>query len=145
MLAQWWERWTGDPKFEGLNPIRSTGKTLSFFPSQKVVPTRLSIHLSIYLSTYLSLSISLSIYLSISLSFFPRFFSSLFFSFFLLPPCRIHPCRVTSFSLSSLDISKLDLCESGSFSPMSMIFKSDSNLSVYQILCFISVCPFVAL
>ena len=40
-------------------------------------------------------------------------------------------------------ISKLDLCEGGSFLPT--IFKSDIEPSVYHILCFISVCPFVAL
>ena len=37
----------------------------------------------------------------------------------------------------------LDLCEGGSFSPT--IFKSDIELSVYHISCFISVCPLVAL
>ena len=30
-LARWLERWTGDPKVEGLNPIRSTRKTFEFF------------------------------------------------------------------------------------------------------------------
>ena len=33
-MAQWLERWTGDPKVEGLNPVRSTRKTLRF-SSQK--------------------------------------------------------------------------------------------------------------
>ena len=49
---------------------------------------------------------------------------------------------LTRFQKNNL-ISKLDLCEGGSFSPM--IFKSDIELSVYHISCFISVCPFVAL
>ena len=40
-------------------------------------------------------------------------------------------------------ISKLDLCEGGIFSRT--IFKSDIELSVYHISCFISVCPVVAL
>ena len=40
-------------------------------------------------------------------------------------------------------ISKLDLCEGGSFS--SAIFNSDSQLSCFSFLCFISLCPFVAL
>ena len=29
-LAQWLERWTGDPKVRGSNPVRSTRKMLSF-------------------------------------------------------------------------------------------------------------------
>ena len=39
--------------------------------------------------------------------------------------------------------SKLDLCEGGSVSPT--IFKSDIELSVYHISCFIFVCRFGAL
>ena len=38
-LAQWLERWTGDPKVEGLNPVMSTRKT-EFFRVKKVVPSR---------------------------------------------------------------------------------------------------------
>ena len=34
-LAQWLERWTGDPKVEGSNPVRSTRKTSSVFESKK--------------------------------------------------------------------------------------------------------------
>ena len=30
-LAQWLEHWTGDPKIEGSNPIRSTRKTFESF------------------------------------------------------------------------------------------------------------------
>ena len=39
-LAQWLERWTGDPKVEGSNPVRSTRKTFKFFRVRKVVLTR---------------------------------------------------------------------------------------------------------
>ena len=34
-LAQWLERWTGDPKVEGSNPARSTTK-LSFSESKRL-------------------------------------------------------------------------------------------------------------
>ena len=37
-VAQWLEHWTGDPKVEGSNPVRSTIKT--FFRVKKVVLTR---------------------------------------------------------------------------------------------------------
>ena len=37
-LAQWLECWTGDPKVEGLNPVRSTKKY--FIRVKKVVLTR---------------------------------------------------------------------------------------------------------
>ena len=39
-LAQWLERWTGDPKVEGSNPVRSTRKT---FLSQKGCADSLSV------------------------------------------------------------------------------------------------------
>ena len=39
-LAQWLERWTGVPKVEGSNPVRSTEKTLSFSRVKKVVLIR---------------------------------------------------------------------------------------------------------
>ena len=35
-LAQWLEHWTGDPKVEGSNPVRSTIKTLSFSESKRL-------------------------------------------------------------------------------------------------------------
>ena len=35
-MAQWLERWTGDPKVEDLNPVRSTRKTLSFSESKRL-------------------------------------------------------------------------------------------------------------
>ena len=35
-LAQWLERWTGDPKVESSNPVRSTRK-MSFSESKKVM------------------------------------------------------------------------------------------------------------
>ena len=35
-LAQWLERWTGDPKIEGSNPVRSTKKPLSFSESKRL-------------------------------------------------------------------------------------------------------------
>ena len=35
-LAQWLECWTGDPKIEGLNPVRSTRKALSFSKSKRL-------------------------------------------------------------------------------------------------------------
>ena len=35
-LAQWLEHWTGDPKVEGSNLIRSTRKTLSFSESKRM-------------------------------------------------------------------------------------------------------------
>ena len=38
-LAQWLELWTGDPKVEGLNPVRSTRKTV-FFLVKNIVLTR---------------------------------------------------------------------------------------------------------
>ena len=38
---------------------------------------------------------------------------------------------------------KLDLCEGGSFSPT--IFNNDIELSVFPILCFISIYPIVTL
>ena len=38
-LAQWLERWTGDLKVEGSNPVRSTRKT-EFFRVKNVVLTR---------------------------------------------------------------------------------------------------------
>ena len=47
------------------------------------------------------------------------------------------------YTVVNFSISKLDLCEGGSFSHT--ILKSDIELSVYHISCFISVCPFVAL
>ena len=46
-------------------------------------------------------------------------------------------------SLEKFSFSKLDLCEGGSFS--TAIFNSDIQLSVYSFLCFVSVCPLVAL
>ena len=39
-VAQLVERWSGDPKVERSNPVRSTRKTLSFSQSKKVVLTR---------------------------------------------------------------------------------------------------------
>ena len=42
-LAQWLERWTGDPKVEGLNPVRSTRKTWFFFQSPKGCADSLSV------------------------------------------------------------------------------------------------------
>ena len=35
-VAQWLERWTGDPKVEGLNPVRSTEKTETFSESERL-------------------------------------------------------------------------------------------------------------
>ena len=35
-LAQWLERWIGDPKVEGSNPIRSIRKTVSFSESKRL-------------------------------------------------------------------------------------------------------------
>ena len=35
-LAQWLERWTGDPKVEGSNPVGSTRKTWSFSESKRL-------------------------------------------------------------------------------------------------------------
>ena len=39
-LAQWLERWTGDPKVEGSNPVSSTRTLVGFSESKKVVLTR---------------------------------------------------------------------------------------------------------
>ena len=36
-FAQWLKRWTGDPKVEDSNPVRSTRKTRIFFRVKKVV------------------------------------------------------------------------------------------------------------
>ena len=41
-LAQWLQRWTGDPKVEGSNPVRSTTK-IWVFPSQKGCAESLSV------------------------------------------------------------------------------------------------------
>ena len=41
-VAQWLERWTGDPKVEGSNPVKSTRKSLSF-QSQKGCADSLSV------------------------------------------------------------------------------------------------------
>ena len=35
-MAQWLERWTGDPKVEGSNFVRSTRKTLGFSESKRL-------------------------------------------------------------------------------------------------------------
>ena len=51
--------------------------------------------------------------------------------------------RVQNSIQNGQSLSKLDLCEGGSFSPT--IFKSDIEVNVYHISCFIFVCPFVAL
>ena len=37
-LAQWSERWPGDPKVEGSNPVRTTITTCDFFFEQKTAP-----------------------------------------------------------------------------------------------------------
>ena len=42
-VAQLVERWTGDPKVEGSNPVRCTRKTLSFSDSKKGCVDSLSV------------------------------------------------------------------------------------------------------
>ena len=42
-LAQWLERWTGDPQVEGSNPFRQEHKPTKFFPRFKEVVLTLSV------------------------------------------------------------------------------------------------------
>ena len=42
-LAQWLERWTGDPKVERSNPVRSTKNNFEFFRGNKGCADSLSV------------------------------------------------------------------------------------------------------